>query len=182
MPKEAEMLDYVLSIDIRTFIVSLIAIAAIAITIYGLVKKIQDITGFETKGMRERRQMQEDLTSLKTDIDEMKQARAQDAAKMDTYNNRISDVQDTLMAAIDKLSRAVARKDLEDMRWTILDFGNSIRNGRTYDQEAYAHIIEIHDEYEKLLKENNMENGRVTTAMKIINEKYEEGMRNGFPC
>lgn len=182
MPKEAEMMEYVLSVDLRTLLISLIAIAAACVGVYLLVKKIQDITGIETKGMRERRQMQESLATMKEDIDEMKSNREQDRQQLDQYSQRITDVQDTLMDAIKKLSMAVTKKDLEDMRWQIIDFGNSIRAGRTYDQEAYTHIVDIYDEYEKLLKENGMENGRVTTAMKIINEKYEHGMRNGFPC
>lgn len=182
MSKEAEMMEYVFSIDFKTLILSLITIAVASIAIYALVKKVQEITGLETKGMRERRQLNESLASMKKDIDEMKSNREQDREQIDKYNQKITDVQDTLMDAINKLSMAVARKDLEDMRWTIIDFGNSIRDGRVYDQEAYTHIVDIYDEYEKLLKENGMENGRVTTAMKIINERFENGMRNGFPC
>ena len=175
------MMEYVLSIDLKTLIISLIAIIAIVVTMYALVKKFQEIVGIETKGMRERRKMHENLESLKSDLDEMKSDREHDREQMEAYNQRISDVQTTLMAAIDKLSSTIARKELEDMRWNIIDFGNSIRVGRTYDQEAYTHVIEIHDEYEKLIKENGMENGRVTTAMRIITEKYETGLRGGFP-
>ena len=181
MPKEAEMMNYVFSLDIKTLIISLISIIAIVVALYALIRKFQEIVGIETKTMRERRQIQEGLSSLKQDIDEIKSDRARDKEQMESYDRRITSVQDTLMEAIDKLSKMIVNKDLEDMRWSIIDFGNSIRGGRTYDQEAYTHIIEVHDEYDKMLKEHGMENGRVTAAMRIINERYEEGMRNGFP-
>jgi hypothetical protein len=54
-------------------------------------------------------------------------------------------------------------------------------NGRKYDGEAYSHILEIYDGYEELLKKKDMTNGKVTIAMNLVKERYELGMRNGFP-
>ena len=93
-----------------------------------------------------------------------------------------------MMEVINKIQDAVNKKEIEDrdrtienMRWTIIEFSNAIRLNRQYDSEAYNHILEIYDEYEEILRANNMENGRVTIAMDIIKEKYERGMRDGFP-
>ena len=47
-------------------------------------------------------------------------------------------------------------------------------NGRKYEKEAYDHILEVYNNYEKILKENNMTNGRVTTTMEIINDSYKK--------
>ena len=100
----------------------------------------------------------------------------------------MEDSQTQVMEAINKLQEQITKKEFEDtkreiesIRWNILDFANAVRNGRKYDIEAYNHIIDVYSSYERLLQENGMENGRVTMAMKLVNEKYEVGMRDGFP-
>lgn len=174
MPKEAEALKYALSLDFKTLFVSLMALAVVFVALWGLITKIQEIFGIETKSMRERRLTQEKMESLGKDIDSLKQYREKDRQNDDEYH-------DKMMKLIEKLDRNLVKKSIEDMRWTILDFGNSIRDGRKYDLDAYNHIKDIHDEYEITLKENDMENGRVTLVMELINEKYATGLRDGFP-
>lgn len=171
MPKEAEMLQYVFSLDIKSLIISIVVIAAASVALWALIKKIQEITGIETKSMREKRLMNENFKSISGEIDSLKESQKQDCIKMDE-----------MMKAINKLSTAITHRDIDDMRWTILDFANAAQGGRKYTSEAYIHIIEVYDEYEQLLKENGMENGRVDMAINFVKERYEVGIRDGFPA
>ena len=93
----------------------------------------------------------------------------------------MEDSQKEVMDAIQDLRQVIEKNEIEDMRWTILDFANTIQDGTRCNGEMYVHILEIFDSYEKLLEKNGMENGRVDAAMGLINERYKEGLRMGFP-
>ena len=77
MPEEAEMLEYALSLDLRALVISLVVLASVGVAVYMLVKKIQEITGIETKTMRSRRLMKENIECLKDEMDQMKEAQAE---------------------------------------------------------------------------------------------------------
>lgn len=181
MPKEAEVLEYALSIDIKSLLISIVAVMSAFVAIYALYQKVLNILGIETKFMRDKRIINDNINSLRKDIDDLMEYRREDRKHSEEFNNKLMSLQNEITNSLHKLSKTIAKKDIDDMRWSILDFSNGIRSGFSYDMESYAHIIDVYNEYEALLKENGMENGRVTMAMKLINEKYEIGMRNGFP-
>ena len=41
-------------------------------------------------------------------------------------------------------------------------------------------VIQIHEKYEEILEQYNMENGRVTASMEVIMDVYKEKLKNGF--
>ena len=69
MPKEAEMLDYALSLDLRSLAVSLLIIIAVTVSLWLLFKKFQELTGIETKITRERKAIINSVSDLKREID-----------------------------------------------------------------------------------------------------------------
>ena len=75
MPKEAEMLEYALTLDIKALIISLVVIFSVGLAIYSLIKKIQEIAGIETKSMRKKRIMEETIETLKNDVEEIRNDR-----------------------------------------------------------------------------------------------------------
>ena len=70
-------------------------------------------------------------------------------------------------------------KEIDDWRWKILDFSSAVSNGRKYSREAFDHIIKIYKKYEKVLKENDMENGLVDESMAFIKRRYQEHLDKG---
>ena len=175
------MLEYALSLDVKALIISIVVIFAVVVAIYTLVKKVQEITGFETKSMKKRRIMEETIETLKTDIEKMGNDRESLQKQMADYSEEMHEMRKELLDALKDMRRELLTEKIDNIRWTIIDFSNSLRSGRTYDLEAYNHIVDIDSKYEKLLEENGMENGRVTMAMKLVKEKYETGLRDGFP-
>lgn len=81
---------------------------------------------------------------------------------------------------IENLTSLFISKDIDDMRWEILNFCSALTSGRKYNKESFDHVIQIHEKYEKVLEENNMENGRVTASMEVIMDVYKEKLKNGF--
>jgi hypothetical protein len=82
--------------------------------------------------------------------------------------------------SLNKLTDMFVDKNIEDMRWEILNFCSALTSGRKYNKESFNHVIQIHEKYEKILEENNMENGQVTASMEVIMDVYKEKLKNGF--
>lgn len=181
MPDEAQFLNYVFSINFKELTISLIILAVCAISLYALIRKIQEITGFETKSMKKKKLMEENIDSLKQDVTVLKQEQLQQRKKSEQCLQRVEDSQKEMINAIHNLNNTIQKNEIEDLRWTILDFSNAVMNGRRYDGQAYSHILQIYDNYEEMLKKKDMTNGKVTIAMNLVKERYQLGMRNGFP-
>lgn len=181
MPDEAQFLNYVFSIDFKELTISLIILAVCAISLYALIQKIQEVTGFETKSMKKKKLMEENIDSLKQDVTVLKQEQLQQRKKSEQCLQRVENSQQQMINAIHNLNNTIQKNEIEDLRWTILDFSNAVMNGRRYDGQAYSHILQIYDSYEEMLKKKDMTNGKVTIAMNLVKERYQLGMRNGFP-
>ena len=91
----------------------------------------------------------------------------------DKVINNISD-------SLGKLTDMFIDKNIEDMRWEILNFCSALTSGRKYNKESFNHVIQIHEKYEKILEENDMENGQVTASMEVIMDVYKDKLKNGF--
>ena len=82
--------------------------------------------------------------------------------ELDKQNNQIRNIAHGLLDMSDRFDK----KELEDIRWEILDFGNKIRRRENYSKEAWDHIISQHDYYEKVIEEKGLdeykdENGNI---------------------
>lgn len=88
----------------------------------------------------------------------------------------ISNISDSL----NKLTTMFVDKEVDDMRWEILNFCSALTSGRKYNKESFDHVIQIHEKYEKVLEEYDMENGQVTASMEVIMDVYKEKLKNGF--
>lgn len=94
--------------------------------------------------------------------------------------NHLQENQEGLSKQIEELKRLFINKEIDDMRWEMLDFGSAIMNGRRYGKEQYDHVIDIYGKYEEIIEKNHMENGRVTSSMEFIKDKYKQLMIVGF--
>lgn len=76
--------------------------------------------------------------------------------------------------AIDAMQKEALDEKIERMRWQILDFSNSVANGKKCHIEQYENVIKTYDKYEKILQDHDMTNGVVEQSMEFIREKYQE--------
>ena len=92
-----------------------------------------------------------------------------------------SDQDDAQMRAdIKKLTRMFIDKEIDDMRWEINNFATRVSEGRPCNKDSYKHCIHIYEKYEKLLEENDLENGEIQVSMQIIYDDYKRKLREGF--
>lgn len=94
--------------------------------------------------------------------------------------NNLQENQENLSKQMTELKQLFINKEIDDMRWEMLDFASAIMNHRRCSKEQYDHVIDTYVKYEKILEENGMENGRVTSSMEFVNDKYKKLMSVGF--
>lgn len=84
-----------------------------------------------------------------------------------------------IKADLVELKNMFIEKQIEDMRWELLDFCSALMGGRKYNREAFDHIFRTYKNYEDILEKNGMENGLVTESMKVCEEVYHDKLKAG---
>lgn len=90
------------------------------------------------------------------------------------------DVKD-IKEKIDEQQIAIDDNEKDRIRWEILDFANSCRNGRRHTKEEFQHIITLRDKYVTLLEKTSDTNGVFEAEYQYILELYKERqIKNDF--
>ena len=86
-----------------------------------------------------------------------------------------------LYAKLDEMRDDIDENEIDRIRWEILDFANSSRNGRPHAKEEFDHIISMHEKYEGILERKHRKNGQVERAYAYIVDLYDHNLReDGF--
>ena len=68
---------------------------------------------------------------------------------------------------------------IESKRNTIIEFASKVIDEKyPVTREQFNRIFKIHSDYETIIEENNLTNGEVDIAIRIINESYATHMKN----
>ena len=86
---------------------------------------------------------------------------------------------------LDKLvkeqGKDIQRNEMDRIRWEVLDFANSCRNGRKHTKNEFAHIIDLNKKYEALLEKTGEENGVFEADYAYVMEIYNHCLKeNSF--
>ncbi len=88
---------------------------------------------------------------------------------------------DNLEEKTDALEKKIDMNEIDRIRWEILNFANSCRNGHRHSKDEFEHIIGLHEKYHKILEEHDMQNGLVTIEYEYIEGIYRHCLRaNSF--
>jgi len=68
----------------------------------------------------------------------------------------------------------IEENEKDRIRWEILDFANSCRNGRKHTKDEYQHIIALNDKYKDLLEKTGDKNGVFEAEYEYIKKLYAE--------
>lgn len=85
---------------------------------------------------------------------------------------KIENVESVLSMQIEEVSNRNDENEKDRIRWEVLDFANSCRNGRRHSKEEFVHIFELRTKYERLLKKTGGENGVFEEDYKYILKVY----------
>ena len=82
-----------------------------------------------------------------------------------------------LIDKVDDLGKIVDDNEIDRIRWEILDFANSCRNGRKHTYGEFVHIIELNGKYHKILDKRELTNGQIDAEYSYILELFQECQR-----
>ena len=168
-----ELLERITEINFANWVITAFLLLSIFIAGYEIIGKASEIIGKPVKYVRERNKIKE-LTLQNTEqIKELTQ-KHEDSVNQSIRHDEI------IRKDLAKLTKMFVDKQIDDIRYEILDFASSLSAGRQYSKEQFDHIISIDEKYKKILKENDLENGQVTASMEVITGIYKEKLRTGF--
>lgn len=129
--------------------------------------------GLETKWMRKKQEEHNLLIQTSQNLIKLQDKHETDMEKSDKHDNEMKE-------DIKKLTNLFIEKQIDDMRWEINNFAAKVSEGKPCNKDSYKHCLHIYEKYEKLLEENNLENGEVEVSMEIVRESYRNKLKDGF--
>lgn len=73
----------------------------------------------------------------------------------------------------------VDMNEIKRIRAEIFSFADSCKMGIEHTENAFLHIIDIHDDYTRLLEKYEMANGRITVEYNYIMSIYRQCVKKG---
>lgn len=80
---------------------------------------------------------------------------------------------------IETLNKTMDQNEIDRIRYEILDFANSCRNGRHHSKDEFHHVVEINEKYHKLILKNQITNGVLDAEYAYIERIYQECLEKG---
>ena len=167
-----EAIKALLELDFTAFIITVFVIMSGVIAIYTIIGKFSELIGKPVKWVKGKN---EDHDMLLRHDKEIKNWADKHKNDTDKINNEESEIKKD----ITKLTNMFLEKQIDDMRYEILDFASSLSSGRKHNKESFGHILSIYQKYERILEENGMENGLVEESIKYIREAYRDLLKRG---
>lgn len=81
---------------------------------------------------------------------------------------------DEMKENINTLQSNMNENEKDRIRWEILNFANSCRNGRRHTKDEFQHIVTLNDKYKNLLALTNDKNGVFEMEYNYIQKLYAE--------
>ena len=159
-------------LDFPTVIIGVFIILSACIAVYEIIGKFSKIIGKPVKWVRDKEKDHELLIQTSKELKDLEEHHKKDVSESIKHDEKIE-------KNLEVLTSMVLDKAIDDYRYEILDFCSALSNGRKYNRESFNHIFSVYEKYEKILKENKMENGLVEESIKFIREKYCEKLKNG---
>lgn len=132
-------------------------------------------------------QMPATLEKVETLLNDVNQHYSADnIAKRDSWMNWVNERAKVYDAGLIELEEKVKENNsialsllIDNKRDTIIDFASKVVDEKyPATKEQFNRVFKIHEEYEEIIEANELTNGEVDIAIRIIKESYENHMRN----
>ena len=168
-----DMIQSLQQLDFFGWMITSFMLLSAIIAGYKIITEFFGIIGKPIGVVKQRKADHELLIKTVNDLKELHNKHEEDTKQSIRHDEIIRE-------DLSKLTQLFIEKQIDDIRYEILDFSSALSSGRQYSKEQFDHIIKIHEKYEKILKENGLENGQVTASMEVIMEIYKDKLRTGF--
>lgn len=138
-----------------------------------------NLNNYMEESRQDRKALHDEMTNFGNDrVNDRKQSLQIQKELKDSIKNLVDGQQDR-DEKINNLTDMFVDKEIDDLRYKILDFASSVSSGKKFNRESYDHILRIYGKYEKILEAHNMENGLVEESIKYIQSSYQEVLKSG---
>lgn len=158
-----------------------IVFAVIVIAIMYLVPKIKYVKELMTSWYDRKKRQEEVFESILQNKKDIEQLQKNDIE----YRNALQSLETNISKSINELKTMVEDNStknedryIQQVRSEILNFCNTC-SVRDYRQDAYKHIMDLHQEYIEILNNRGQENGQITESYSIMLEIYRDKIRDG---
>ena len=159
--------------DISSLIISCFIIISAIIAIYELIGKFSKIIGKPVRWVREKECDHNLIIQTTERLNEL-QKQHEESVKQSIKHDKV------IRNDLEKLTKMFVDKEINDMRWEIINVADKISNGKNISKECYVHCIHTYENYEKIIEERELTNGEVEISMQIINDSYKQKLKEGF--
>lgn len=132
-------------------------------------------------------EMRDSISKTQSEIKKFAENRVHDRQQSFLIQKELTDAQKELTDSQKELSCSlkdirdmVLDRNIDEMRWEINNFATKVSEGKPCNKDSFTHCIHVYEKYEKILEENNLENGEVEISMQVINEAYKQKLKEGF--
>ncbi len=168
-----EILSDLFKQDFSSLILGFFVIISSIIAIYEIIGKFSTIIGKPVKWIRKKDNDHELLLQTVERVETLQKEQNESVKQSIRHDEMIRN-------DLKKLTDIFVDKQINDYRWEIINFSNKIVNKECCNKDSYKHCLATYEKYEKLLEENDMENGEVEISIEIVNESYKDKLKNGF--
>lgn len=170
-----------------------LALATIVIGFVAIKKAVEEFCqtfGIKLRYLEEKQEMKKCQTEVKIRLaelglrqDKFEKQHEDNIKARDKFNKEIMERIDALHKDIDamreEIDRREAQKRFKKLRYDLLNFSDKIVRCESVSAEMISEIYDEIELYENLSKEYGFENGRVNVSISVIQQKYEELLKNG---
>lgn len=139
-----------------------------------------NLNDYMKESREDRKALHDEMSNFATNRISDRQQSIQIQQELKESIQNLIDAQQNRDEKINNLTDMFVDKEIDDLRYKILDFASSISSGKKFNRESYDHILKIYGKYEKILEEHNMENGLVDESIKYIQSSYQEVLKSGI--
>lgn len=168
-----EAIREALNLDWVALILGVFIVMSGFIAIYTIIGKFSEIIKKPVSWVKKKNEDHDILLRHDKEIKDL-------AKKHKTDTDKLSDDESEIRKDITRLTNMFLDKQIDDMRYEILDFASSLSSGRKHNRESFDHILRIYKKYEQILEDNNMENGLVEESIAFIRERYQASLKSGI--
>lgn len=132
-----------------------------------VLEKITEKTGLEFRWQRKNRDEHNLLADTVHSLSELKEKHEEDTRQSIRHD-------DMIRSDLKKLTDMFIDKEINDLRWEIINTADKLSNGKSIGKECYKHCLKSYDKYEQIISENNFTNSEVDVSIDIVRKSYAE--------
>lgn len=183
-------MEYLEQLGVPTVILYIFIFLAAINYVIELIEKIKNRFGIETKWDKKDRtvekkiaELENTVNDLKTDLENYKKKNYEEQLGRREQSldiqKKLTQNQEKLESQLSDLHDIFVDKQIDDMRWSIINLATKVSEGKPCNKDSYQHCFKIYKKYEDIIAANHMTNNEVDISMEIIKKSYKEKLLSG---